>query len=203
MSLKPYQDKRKRQLLAIVITGLAVSLTAALYLSIIRPPSYAPRAATIPGDHAGRLAVDLDRRARWFAVTASRPLSAPVSVEVSAEEANAYVQTSSAAQAHLAEKGIQNPAMGVKDGELILSAKTDFHGVLVPITVRGGFTRTSNGDAAFKVRSALMGRVALPDSIRLKIESAVNDPIRKGIGSNRISQIRIDGDTIMFTASPK
>jgi hypothetical protein len=186
-----------------LVIGVAISLIAALYFTIMRPPSYAPKAGIIEGEQAGRLAVDLDRRARWFAQAASQALSSPVSVEVKEEEANAYFQTSSEAQAGLAARGIQNPAIALSNGELILIGRTNFHGALVPVTVRGTFAPAANGEVAFKVNSALLGRIARPENMGFKIESAVNDALKRGIGPNRISGVRIDGGTITLTASPR
>lgn len=117
----------------------------------------------------------------------------PFEVTLTQDELNTLVQD------RLKTKNlpIENPRVGLQNGQLVLEADGNYKGISAPVSVAGTVS-AQNDDVAFAIDSLSLGGFPAPGDWKEKVQRAVDDGLKKALrekGTAKIDSVEIgDGN---------
>jgi len=93
---------------------------------------------------------------------------------------------------------IENPRIGLQNGQLIFEADANYKGVQAPVSASGTVS-AQNGDIAFQIDSLSLGVFPTPSGWKEKAQRAVDDGLKKALkekGSAKIESVEIGEGTM-------
>ena len=129
-----------------------------------------------------------------IARAAKRGEKKPFELTVSQDDLNTLIQD------RLKTKNLplENPRIGLQNGQLIMEADGKYKGVSGPVSLVGT-VKAENGDMSFHVDSLTIVVVSAPREWKEKVQSAVDEGLKKALrekGTTRIDTVTIGDGTL-------
>ncbi|BCM92442.1 hypothetical protein IAD21_04322 [Abditibacteriota bacterium] len=142
-------------------------------------------------------AQDVVRQVEGIARASKQGEKKPFEVTLSQEELNTLLQDRLKAK----NLPIENPRVGLQNGQLVVEADANYKGVSAPVSIVGSVT-AQNGDVAFTVDSLTLSVFSAPSDWKEKVQKAVDDGLKKALrdkGSAQIESVKIGDGTMTIT----
>lgn len=118
----------------------------------------------------------------------------PFELRLTQDELNTLVQD----RLQVKNLPIQNPRVGLQNGQLIFEGDGNYHGVQAPVSA-SGTVAAQNGDVSFQIDSLSLGGWPAPSGWKEKAQRAVSDGIHKALkekGSAKIESVEVGEGTM-------
>lgn len=118
----------------------------------------------------------------------------PFELHLTQDELNTLVQD----RLQLQNLPIQNPRVGLQNGQLVVEGDGTYHGVEAPVSASGTVS-AQNGDVSFQIDSLSLGGWPAPSGWKDKAQRAVSDGLQKALrekGSAKIESVEVGEGTL-------
>ena len=138
-------------------------------------------------------AQDVVRQVETIARASKQGEQKPFEVTLTQDELNTLLQD----RLRMKNLPIENPRVGLQNGQLIIEADGNYKGISAPVSITGT-VKAQNGDVSFLIDSLSLGGFSLGDW-KEKVQRAVDDGLKKALrekGTAKIDSVEIGDGTL-------